>query len=106
MSLSTHAKNYDGNLYALDCYMAEQDADDAHQARIDVRTNELITDHTDDIDDMIVDLLTENPEKAHEILNDLFIDNAMDIRKAMRWFYNEWIPERCEILATEEINDE
>lgn len=109
MSLSVHAKNLDGNLYALDQYMAEQDRNDALQSRIDNRTIELINTHTADIDDMLVTLVEDHPEKACEILKDHLSHKSIpelysESIKNKAWFYNDFIPAECEKLAEKEFN--
>ena len=107
--LTENQRNFDGNEAALSEYMKEQDAGDALQARIDVRTNELIVDHTDDPDDMVQILLEEEPEKAYEILREVLGQTGffkIDEKFINRlWFFTEFIPKQCERLAEEEFSD-
>lgn len=107
--LTTHQKSLDGNMAALDEYMREQDAGDILQARIDTRAKELIEIHTDDIDDMILALVEEHPEKAMELLTNMLGSyeplRGLTENNHRLWFYNEFIPAECEKLAEEEFKN-
>lgn len=107
-ALREHIINTDGSLAALREYERQQDFDDAIMVQIEERTEELIEIHTADPADMILELVEENPERAQEVIGAMMstVMKIEDIAPHRDWFFQEWIPERCELIAKEEHENE
>lgn len=72
------------------------------------RKSELIDIHTQDIDDMLAELMENHPDQALEVLKIAlypgYVSEELFLKR--HWFLREFIPEQCEKLAEKEKEDE
>ncbi|MBD3768312.1 MAG: hypothetical protein IE928_10285, partial [Gammaproteobacteria bacterium] len=97
MSVAVRVTDADPHAAALREYAKEHDRLFAEQERIEQRADELYQVNSNDISDMVADLVEEYPERAIEMLTLYLspIETPCEEDAQRQWFYNTWIAGRC-----------